>query len=96
MARLESLEELIDSSNLSLEEVSEILRQHVDEESADIAVFYISVAAAFLLRCFLASPGKKISRIHCLWLTRGKQSDIEVEAAPFIYKVGKRACDGGK
>ena len=30
MARLESLEELIDSSNLSLEEVTEILRQHVD------------------------------------------------------------------
>ncbi len=34
MARLESLEELIDSSNLSLEEVSEILRQHVEEEEA--------------------------------------------------------------
>ena len=31
MARLESLEELIDSSNLSLEAVTEILRQHVDE-----------------------------------------------------------------
>lgn len=31
MARLESLEELIDSSNLSLEEVTEILRQHVEE-----------------------------------------------------------------
>lgn len=30
MARLESLEELIDDSNLSLEEVAEILRQHVD------------------------------------------------------------------
>ena len=30
MARLESLEELIDNSNLSLEEVMEILRQHVD------------------------------------------------------------------
>lgn len=30
MARLESLEELIDSSNLSLEEVEEILRRHVD------------------------------------------------------------------
>ncbi len=34
MARLESLEELIDSSNLSLEEVTEILRQHVEEEEA--------------------------------------------------------------
>ncbi len=34
MARLESLEELIDSSNLSIEEVSEILRQHIDEEEA--------------------------------------------------------------
>ena len=34
MARLESLEELIDSSNLSLEEVTEILRQHIDEEEA--------------------------------------------------------------
>lgn len=32
MARLESLEELIDSSNLSIEEVSEILRQHIGEE----------------------------------------------------------------
>ena len=30
MARLESLEELIDNSNLSLEEVMEILRRHVD------------------------------------------------------------------
>ncbi len=30
IARLESLEELIDNSNLSLEEVMEILRQHVD------------------------------------------------------------------
>ncbi len=29
MARLESLEELIDNSNLSLEEVMEILRRHV-------------------------------------------------------------------
>jgi hypothetical protein len=36
MARLESLEELIDSSNLSLEEVSEILRQHVDEEAVEV------------------------------------------------------------
>lgn len=35
----------------------------------DIAVFYISVAAAFLLRYFLSASGKKISRIHCLWLT---------------------------
>ncbi len=34
MARLECLEELIDSSNLSLEEVSEILRQHIGEEEA--------------------------------------------------------------
>lgn len=34
MARLECLEELIDSSNLSLEEVSEILRQHITEEEA--------------------------------------------------------------
>ena len=34
MARLESLEELIESSNLSIEEVSEILRQHIDEEEA--------------------------------------------------------------
>ncbi len=31
MARLESLEELIDSSNLSVEEVTEILRQHAKE-----------------------------------------------------------------
>lgn len=31
MTRLESLEELIESSNLSLEEVTAILRQHVDE-----------------------------------------------------------------
>lgn len=31
MTRLESLEELIDSSNLSLEEVTEILKQHMDE-----------------------------------------------------------------
>ena len=30
VARLESLEELIDDSNLSLEEVAEILRQHTD------------------------------------------------------------------
>ena len=30
MARLESLEELIDSSNLSLDEVSEIIKQHVE------------------------------------------------------------------
>ena len=30
MARLESLEELIDNSNLSLEEVMEILHRHVD------------------------------------------------------------------
>ncbi|MCI8930783.1 MAG: hypothetical protein HFI02_06030 [Lachnospiraceae bacterium] len=30
IARLESLEELIDNSNLSLEEVMEILRRHVD------------------------------------------------------------------
>ncbi len=30
MARLESLEELVDNSNLSLEEVMEILRRHVD------------------------------------------------------------------
>lgn len=30
MARLESLEELIDDSNLSLEEVAEILRRHID------------------------------------------------------------------
>ncbi len=36
---------------------------------ADIAVFYISVAAAFLLRYLLSASGKKISRIHCLWLT---------------------------
>ena len=35
MARLESLEELIDNSNLSLEEVTEILRQHV-EEAAEV------------------------------------------------------------
>ena len=34
MARLECLEELIESSNLSLEEVSEILRQHIGEEEA--------------------------------------------------------------
>lgn len=34
MARLESLEELIDNSNLSLEDVTEILRQHVEEEEA--------------------------------------------------------------
>lgn len=31
MVRLESLEELIDSSNLSVEEVTEILRQHAKE-----------------------------------------------------------------
>ncbi len=30
MARLESLEELIDDSNLSLEEVAEILKRHID------------------------------------------------------------------
>ena len=35
MARLESLEELIDNSNLSLEEVTEILRQQV-EEAAEV------------------------------------------------------------
>ena len=35
MARLESLEELIDNSNLSLDEVTEILRQHV-EEAAEV------------------------------------------------------------
>lgn len=35
MARLESLEELIDNSNLSLEEVTEILRQHM-EEAAEV------------------------------------------------------------
>ena len=37
MARLESLEELIDSSNLSLEEVEEILRQHVDNAGEGVA-----------------------------------------------------------
>lgn len=31
MARLESLEELIDSANLSVEEVMEIVRQHAQE-----------------------------------------------------------------
>lgn len=31
MARLESLEELIDNSNLSLEEVTEIIKQHAQE-----------------------------------------------------------------
>ncbi len=35
----------------------------------DIAVFYVSVTAAFLLRYFLSLSGKKISKIHCLWLT---------------------------
>ncbi len=31
MARLEILEELIDNSNLSIEEVTQILRQHMEE-----------------------------------------------------------------
>lgn len=30
--RLESLEELIDNANLSIEEVSEILRRHIEDE----------------------------------------------------------------
>ncbi len=37
IARLESLEELIDSSNLSLEEVTEILRRHVDNAGEGVA-----------------------------------------------------------
>lgn len=37
MARLESLEELIDSSNLSLDEVSEIIRQHVGHAGEGVA-----------------------------------------------------------
>lgn len=37
MARLESLEELIDSSNLSLEDVMEIVRQHADEAESGVA-----------------------------------------------------------
>lgn len=37
MARLESLEELIDDSNLSLEEVAEILRQHIDNAGEGVA-----------------------------------------------------------
>lgn len=37
MARLECLEELIDSTNLSLEEVMEIVRQHADGEETGVA-----------------------------------------------------------
>ncbi len=37
MARLEILEELIDNSNLSIEEVTQILRQHMEEgEEAEV------------------------------------------------------------
>ena len=35
----------------------------------DIAIFYISVFLAFLLRFRLSVSGKKISKTHCLWLT---------------------------
>ncbi len=35
----------------------------------DIATFYISVFAAFLLRFRLSVSGRKISKTHCLWLT---------------------------
>ena len=37
MVRLEILEELIDNSNLSIEEVTQILRQHMEEgEEAEV------------------------------------------------------------
>jgi len=37
ISRLESLEELIDNANLSIAEVSEILRQHIgDEETIEV------------------------------------------------------------
>ncbi len=36
MARLEILEELIDNSNLSIEEVAQILRQHAEEAEVEV------------------------------------------------------------
>ena len=36
MARLEILEELIDNSNLSIEEVAQILRQHTEEAEVEV------------------------------------------------------------